>query len=570
MPHRSPPGATRAIPAVTAMPVQPSGTTAFSSTHAPTHTPMLALRKLSLTLPDGRALLDTLNHTFTARRTGLIGPNGSGKTLLGRLLAGDIAPTSGQVLRGGRIYHVAQEPDPATYPTVAALAGVAPVLAALARIASGSLNEADYTCVAERWDCAAQLDGALAAAGLPHLHADAPTKDLSGGERQRVALLGAWLSGADFLILDEPGNHLDRGQKQRLATQIDQWPGQLLLISHDRDLLEHTDEIIALDAHGLQRYGGNYSHYAAMHSAQQQAASNALAAGQAAARRAQRALIAQRERQHRRTAHGARAARDANQSKLLIDAAHERSEHSQGRLRQLQHAAQAQLQQQLATLRQQYTPPLQRLLLPPESSIPDSSTVLQLHNLVLPHGQRAPINLILTGPARIAVTGCNGSGKSTLLRVIAGQLAASAGGVIRPAVIGWLDQHAGLQYPARTALAWLQACNPTLGDTATRMHLAQIGIDPARVLLPAAQLSGGERLKVALAAELYASPAPRLLLLDEPDNHLDLPSLQALVHMLRQYRGALLVVSHSQRFLDEIGLTGMLQIGDDLAAMPEA
>jgi ATPase subunit of ABC transporter with duplicated ATPase domains len=276
--------------------------------------PFLQLEHVSFNLPDGRVLFDHLSHTFNTRTTGIVGANGCGKSLLGRLLTGEQLPTRGTVRREGRVYAVAQLLDPEHYPTVAALAGVAPILAALERIAQGSVDDNDHSLAIDQWDCAARLEAHLQQIGLGHLHADTRTDALSGGERQRVALLGAWLSRADWLILDEPSNHLDIAQQRKLAEQINRWPSGLVLISHDRGLLEHVNEIVELSPLGLAVYGGNYSHYAVAREQEQQSFQSALQGERAQAKREQRERVGQIERQQRRNARGDRQARDGNQT----------------------------------------------------------------------------------------------------------------------------------------------------------------------------------------------------------------------------------------------------------------
>lgn len=273
---------------------------------------LLQLDQVSFNLPDGRVLFDHLNHTFSTRVTGIVGANGCGKSLLGRLLTGEQRPTSGIVRREGRVYAVAQLLEPERYPTVAALAGVDHILAALDRIAQGSIDEDDHALAVDQWDCATRLEAELQQIGLGHLSADTRTDGLSGGERQRVALMGAWLSRADWLILDEPSNHLDIDQQHKLAQQIERWPNGLILISHDRGLLDHVDEIVELSLLGLAVYGGNYSHYSAAREQEQQAFQSALQGERAQARREQREMVVQMERQQRRNARGDRQARDGN------------------------------------------------------------------------------------------------------------------------------------------------------------------------------------------------------------------------------------------------------------------
>lgn len=521
---------------------------------------LLQLDDLSFELPDGRVLFDHLSHTFCTGATGIVGANGCGKSLLGRLLAGEQRPTRGNVRREGRVYAVAQILEPELYPSVAALAGVEHILAALERIARGSLDDDDHSLAVDQWDCAARLETHLQQIGLGHLSADARTDNLSGGERQQVALLGAWLSKADWLVLDEPSNHLDIDRQHQLAQQIARWPNGLVLISHDRGLLEQVDEIVELSVVGLRTYGGNYSQYAAAREQEQQSLQSVLQGARAQAKREQRERVVQMERQQRRNARGDRQAREGSQTKLITNAQKERSENSQGKSRVNQQVAREQQRQRIADVQARCAPDIERVMVSPQSAVPNGKLVVQLNDVILLFGNAAPINLTLTGPMRLAIVGPNGSGKSTLLQVIAGHLSVREGEVIRNCPVGWLDQHAGLQYPERTAVQWLYESNPELPEAEARTRLAQLGIDADRAVLQGCQLSGGERLKIALAAQLYAQQPPQLLLLDEPDNHLDLPSKIALENMLDQYQGALIVVSHDEAFLSQLRLDSHLTL----------
>ena len=515
---------------------------------------LLQLDRLSCVLPDGRALFSDLQLSFAPQRIGLVGDNGVGKSVLARLLAGLAQPSAGAVRCDGSVHYVPQELEPHCYPTVAALAGMDAVLAALERIAAGSVDEADYAVVGERWDAPARLRQALDELDLRHVDAGTPTASLSGGERQRIALQGAWLSQADWLVLDEPSNHLDAHQRARLVAQMARWPRGLLLVSHDRGLLAHVDMIAELSPQGLRSYGGNYALYAQQRALEQAGLAAALQAEKAVARREQREAQQQAERQQKRVMRGERDGREGNQSKLLLDARKERSQDSQGKLRLRAQEAQQARRQRVMDAGARCAPEAERLLLAPDSAVPNGKLILELRELVLPYGQARPLNLAMSGPCRLAVTGDNGSGKSTLLRVIAGQLAPAGGALRSHARVAWLDQHAGGRDGELSAVQRLQARNTLVAEGELRTRLALLGIAGARATLPSRLLSGGERMKVALAAELYAQAPPQLLLLDEPDNHLDLASLQALERMLGHYQGALLVVSHDQAFLEAINL----------------
>jgi len=219
--------------------------------------------------------------------------------------------SSGIVRCEGQVYVVPQLLEPEHYPTVAALAGVDRILAALERIAQGFVNDEDYALAEDQWDCAGCLESELQKIGLGQLGAEASTEALSSGERQRIALLGAWLSKADWLIPDEPSNHFDRDG------QIEHSTSGLIVISHDRDLLEHVDEIVELfSAHGLVAYGGNYSQYSAQREQVQQAFETALKSERAQAKREQREMVKQMERQQRRNARGERHAQDVQPNQV--------------------------------------------------------------------------------------------------------------------------------------------------------------------------------------------------------------------------------------------------------------
>ncbi len=428
-----------------------------------TNTSTLTLDGVSFQLPDGSLLFSDLDETFDTRHTGLVGRNGVGKSLLARLLAGHLQPSSGSVRRQGRVRYLAQQLDPAEYPTVADLAGVRPWLEALARIEAGSLDDADYECLGERWDIRQRLADALAAEGLGHLRADTPSERLSGGECMRVALLGAFLDDADFLILDEPSNPLDGPARALLRARLAAWDGGLLLVSHDRELLEGMQRIVELSTLGLRSYGGGYSFYAQ-------------------SREEDAELAAQRR-------------------------------------------------------------------------------IVELKGAVLPHlrGPLREIDLLLSGPRRLALVGPNGSGKSTLLRLLAGQRAPLAGTCAVTVGAAYLDQRLSVLDHGRGVLEQLLEVNRSRGESWLRTRLAQLGLPAERLAQPCATLSGGERLKAALALVLYADRPAQLLLLDEPDNHLDLAARQALESMLGQYRGALLVVSHDPVFLRHLALDGELR-----------
>ncbi|AIZ34077.1 ABC-F family ATP-binding cassette domain-containing protein [Pseudomonas parafulva] len=522
--------------------------------------PFLTLEGVSHVLPDGSTLFRELNEQFDQRPTGLVGRNGVGKTMLARLLAGQVQPTTGRCARSGSVHYLSQHLSLAPNITVAGLAGVQATLDALERIEAGSSEVEDFEAVGERWDIRARLQHALDRAGLTYLDARTPASALSGGEAMRVALIGAFLSEADFLILDEPSNHLDRPSREALIAQLQQWTRGLLVVSHDRHLLDTMARIVELSSLGLRSYGGNHNFYAQCKALELQNAQQQLEQRKLERQREERTLQEQRERLERRQARGNRRAQDANQAKVLLGRQKERSEGSAGKLRQQQAASRERLTQRVCEAAQQVEDNMAITVHALPVASPSQRRIAELENVELPFvsGATRTISLMLTGQQRVGVVGPNGCGKSTLLKVLARQLQPLSGSCQVFVEGFYLDQRLSNLAPQRTVLEQMLAANRAATEGVLRMRLAQLGLDAQKITVPSGSLSGGERLKAALACVLYADPPAQLLLLDEPSNHLDLASIQALEVMLSGYRGALVVVSHDEAFMESVGLTHRL------------
>lgn len=523
----------------------------------------LTLESVSYVLPTGRTLFTDLNAQFDQRLTGLVGRNGIGKSILAHILAGLLQPSSGRCTRAGSVHYLSQEIGQGGGITVAALTGQQHILAAPQRIEAGSVLASDFDTVGECWDIRAQLKQAFVQHGLAHLELDMPTSKISGGEAMRVALIGAELSGADYLILDEPSNHLDRPNRKRLIEQLIAWPRGMLVVSHDRELLRSVERVVDLSAQGLSSYGGNYDFYIQSKAQQQHSAIERLEHLKHERKQEEQSVRKQLERQERRNARGCRQGKESNQAKILLGQKKGQSERSSGRLQQQQVVQKQQRDQEINAARQQVGE--EAPVIVHGVSLSQQAVSRQVARVEgrLPYvaGESASIDLTLTGRQRVGVIGRNGCGKTTLLSVLAGRLELASGHCDVKVESAYLDQHLATLKADVSVLEQLRSVNHTATEGELRMRLAQLGLDAQKVSVPCRLLSGGERLKAALACAFYSDSPAQLLLLDEPSNHLDLPSLQALEEMLRAYQGTLLVISHDDVFLSRLNLTHRLFVG---------
>jgi len=512
------------------------------------------LQEAQWLLPDGRPLWsEALTLSIGRERLGIIGRNGVGKSLLVHLLSGQLEASSGKVERTGRVHVLAPAMQPQGQQSVGEAMGLGELLAATRRLAAGLATPEDLLHADGHWDLPARIAQALAEAGLPGLQPDDPVEHLSGGERMRVALAGAMAANADSVILDEPSNHLDAGARAWLQRWLLATRRTVVLVSHDRQLLRAVDRIAELSPSGLALYGGDYALYEEQKSAESAAAEAALAR----ARHERDATLEKLKREHdahqQRQARGRRNARAANLPGMVINGMREQAEATSRRL-VLRHAGKRQsldASVREAAARVDQAPAIFVAL--PASRVPAGKAVLRLERLRLPYVGGAPIDAMLTGPVRVALTGPNGCGKSTLLRVIAGQLAPLEGEAAALVPIAALDQDGGDALPPEASLLErLHALGCPLPDSELRTRLAQLRLDATRVLLPMRLLSAGERLKAALACALWQAQPARLLLLDEPTNHLDLDSTLELQSALRGYEGALIVSSHDADFIEAV------------------
>ncbi len=499
----------------------------------------LRLEDLSYSIA-GRPLLDHADLVLEdGRHVGLIGRNGAGKSTLLRLISGQLRPDGGRISLGPRVRlgYVAQEaPAGEITPLEVVLAADAERAALLAAAADPAtpgerLGEIHERLLIIEADAApARAAAILAGLGFDEAAQARPMSSFSGGWRMRVALAAALFSAPDLLLLDEPTNHLDLEATLWLEGFLRKFAGAMLLVSHDRQLLDKTvDAIAALENGKLTLTPGGFSEFIRIKT--ERALQQARAAERIAAQRAHMQAFVDRFRAK------ATKARQA-----------------QSRLKALEKLPQ--IESVVEARPAAFSFPSPEELPPP---------LLQMESVAAGYEGRAVlsgVSLRIDMEDRIALLGQNGNGKSTLAKLLAGRLAPLRGREFRAKGlrVGYFAQHQEDDLVlTETPFDHLARALPQASPAAIRAQAARFGLDADRVNTPVREMSGGEKARLLLA--LATRDAPHLLILDEPTNHLDIDARDALIRALTDYTGAVVLISHDP-YLVELAADRLLLVAE--------
>ncbi|MCK8432831.1 ABC-F family ATP-binding cassette domain-containing protein [Streptomyces sp. D2-8] len=550
----------------------------------------ITVTSLSFTWPDGTPVFEGLDVAFGPGRTGLVGVNGSGKSTLLKLVAGELAPADGTVRVAGEVGYLPQNVTLDTTLRVDETLGIAEQRAALHAIEAGDVSEAHFETVGDDWDVEERALATLGELSLGHVELDRTIGEVSGGESVLLRLAALLLRRPDVLLLDEPTNNLDLYARRRLYSAVQSWPGVMVVVSHDRELLDLVDQIADLrrvnpaarsasvEGGGGRRvgeitwYGGNYSDYEDALEIEQEAAERMVRVAESDFRKQKRELTDAQVKLARRKRYGQKMWDQKREPKIVMGARKRAAQESAGKHRIMHEEKLAEARERLdeAVVAVRDDDEIRVDL--PYTAVPPGRTVLTLQDLGLRYGGRVLGGLELRGPERVALIGRNGAGKTTLLRTVTGELEPESGDVRAHVPLRFLPQRLDVLDGELSVAENVARFAPGATNNRVRARLARFLFRGARADQKAATLSGGERFRAALAALMLAEPAPQLLMLDEPTNNLDMASVRQLTTALESYEGALVVASHDLPFLESIGITRwlLLEEGKLKEITPEA
>lgn len=492
---------------------------------------ILTAQAVSFELPNGSELFKNLSFSLDSHITALVGPNGVGKTCLARILAGELAPTSGHVRHDMAVTLFRQHQTPPDISVEAFLADA-------------------YT----RSPMGERL--------LAHILRQQLCSRLSGGQWMRVRLAVAL--GEGFLALDEPTNDLDRDGREAVLEFLKHHRGGILLISHDRECLELCDNILELSPHGLAKYGGGWADYTEARGRERAQLHRSVELAKRDREQANQKRAVQKERQEKRNQRGTRSARGGGLPKILAGRRQRQAQATTGHFDELtRERSEKTIQDVHDALKAIKIDPVMYTDLihaevPAQKLIVEAKDFnIQFQEWIYPRD----LNFVWRGPLRLGLKGANGSGKSTLLKAITGRATFKTRGLWRPGDVNalYIDQQGRSLNEAKSILENIRETS-AMSESDLRNGLAKFLFTGETVFQHVGTLSGGERLRAVLAQGFLSTARPELLILDEPTNNLDLVNVEFLEGLVSRFQGAVLLVSHDEIFLKNCGVTRFFEL----------
>ncbi|GAB3547107.1 ABC-F family ATP-binding cassette domain-containing protein [Spirosoma fluminis] len=527
----------------------------------------IVAKSLAYIHPDREVLFHHIGLTIpTATKAALVGNNGSGKSTVLQLVAGRLQPAEGEISLSGTVYYVPQHLGQYDANTVAQALGVQEKLNALHAILGGDASSQYFVDLDDDWDIEERVQSAFAYWHLKHIDLAQRMDSLSGGEKTKVFLAGIAIHEPAIVLLDEPSNHLDSASRDLLYAFITQRKETMLVVSHDRALLNQLDMTLELSKSGIEVYGGNYDFYQAQKEGKLAALHDQLdeqAKTLKQARQKARDVAEQRQKQEiRGKAHGQKQ----GLPRIVAGGLQRKAEQSTAKLKDVQTDKINDITDHLQQIRSQIQEHLVLALDFRKSDLHKGKVLVKAKAINFAYSEHNlwpyPLTFQIRSGDRIRITGNNGSGKTTLLKLMTGSLQPSEGTLFRadfqPVYIDQEYSHINNQ---RSLIEQVEAFNSRLlPEHELKTLLVQHQFPRESWDRSCAGLSGGEKMKLLLCCLAVSTAAPDVLILDEPTNNLDVLSQEILTKAIKDFNGTVLVISHDQYFVDEIGVDSTIRL----------
>ncbi|MEN0054166.1 MAG: ABC-F family ATP-binding cassette domain-containing protein [Mucilaginibacter sp.] len=522
---------------------------------------MLILQDITYIHPNRDLLFAGIDLIINKQdKTALIGNNGSGKSTLLKILAGSLHPVDGLVKASSVPYYVPQIFGQYNNYTIAEALQIAPKLKALKEILEGDVTEENMTVLDDDWAIEERCREAFAHWKLDEFDLSQKMETLSGGQRTKVFLAGISIHRPEIVLLDEPSNHLDGFSRNILYTYITTTTNTLVVVSHDRTLLNLLDTVCELGKRGITTYGGNYDFYAEQKTIEGDALNQSLNNKEKALRKAKETERESIERQQKLDARGKKKQEKAGLPTISMKTFKNNAEKSTSRMKGVHAEKVGSIAQELSQLRKEL-PDVDKMKMDfDNSALHNGKILITAKDVNFGYADKPlwklPLSFQIKSGERLAVKGLNGSGKTTLIKMILGELEPGLGTIDRAGVRAiYIDQDYSLIDNKLSVYEQAQQFNSgALQEHDIKIRLNRFLFTKEYWDKPCSALSGGEKMRLMLCSLTISNQAPDIIVLDEPTNNLDIQNIEILTAAINQYKGTLIVISHDEYFLKQINV----------------
>ncbi|MGV2449230.1 UNVERIFIED_CONTAM: ABC-F family ATP-binding cassette domain-containing protein [Ralstonia mannitolilytica] len=521
---------------------------------------MILLQNISFGFPGGNLLFNHINLTIQYHtKSALVGSNGVGKSTLLKIIAGEIQPLNGNTNIQGNIFYVPQMFGNLNDLTIAECLRIDQKLHALQKITNGEVDEIYFETLNDDWDIEERCQNALEHWGLENFELTQKLEDLSGGQKTKVFLAGIQINQPDIIVLDEPTNHLDREGRKLLYDLIDKTDATVVIVSHDRTLLNLVDTIFELSNQGIATYGGNYDFYAEQKEVEEEALQNDIHSKERALKKAKEKERETLERKQKLDARGKGKQEKSGVARIMMNTLRNNAEKNSSKLKSVHAEKISGISGDLRDLRSSLKNFEQMKVNFNDSNLHSGKVLITAEDFNFSYGKgklwKENLNLEISSGDRISIKGGNGSGKTTLIKLLLGSLQPSEGRIKKADFNSiYIDQEYSLIDNDSTLYDFVQTFNDSaMQESEVKTLLSRFLFGKDTWDKKCGMLSGGERLRLLLCGLSISNKAPDMIILDEPTNNLDLQNVEILTHSIKDYHGTLLVISHDEVFLGEIG-----------------
>jgi len=529
---------------------------------------MILLQHISFGFPGGDLLFNNTNLTIQSHtKSALVGSNGMGKSTLLKIIAGEIQPLNGNITISDSVFYVPQMFGNFNHLTIAECLKIDQKLNALQKITNGEVDEIYFEILNDDWDIEERCQQALEHWGLDDFDLNQTLKELSGGQKTKVFLAGIQISKPDIIILDEPTNHLDLEGRKLLYELIDKTDATVVIVSHDRTLLNLVDTIFELSNQGIATYGGNYDFYAEQKEVEEEALQNDIHAKERALKKAKEKERETLERKQKLDAKGKQKQEKSGVARIMMNTLRNNAEKNSSKLKSVHAEKINGISDGLRDLRSSLKNSEQMKVNFNDSNLHSGKILITAEDINFNYGKgnlwRENLNLEIRSGERISIKGSNGSGKTSLIQLLLGNTEPSEGKIDRADFNSiYIDQEYSLIDHDSTLYDFVQTFNDNaLQESEVKTLLSRFLFGKDTWDKKCGMLSGGERLRLLLCGLSISNKAPDMIILDEPTNNLDLQNVEILTNSIKDYHGTLLVISHDEVFLKEIGTDRELMLG---------